>query len=714
MLAAWTSAGLYSGVGSRDEEDWVERSDEAEEEEDMVAQEGFWSANVKEMQRRTVQRDEEGKIVHKPVYSLSEVLSLSKQNYPHFQKMTYGVFMAATKLKHYFEEHPMKVVSEEPISEIMGNKDASGRIAKWAIQLSPYVPVYERRYAIKSQALADFLVDWAEMQYKPPEQKIEYWKMHFDGSKLKEGLGAGVVLTSPKGDHLWYVLQVHFRASNNVAEYEALVHGLKVAKEIGVHRIICYGDSDLVVQQCSGDWDAKDANMASYRFHVQNIAGFFEGCEFHHVPRAENEAADAFSKLGSSRQEIPPGIALAHLRTPSIKPSPESESIFVPESHIVPMDIDDGNPGTVPANPGTSGLKPEEAMLVDSMEIDVPVFTVQEAPTWVEPIKEFLINGTLPVDETESRRIQRRSKAYTIINGEVYKISVPVSSKGVWNRKKEKKCSWRFTKGSADTMPHPAGMGSTGPRHWKMQRIWFGNAMGARAKRGIIHTFLTRYRSGGTPCDPHRRATRRLCGPSLEGPGPAPSHSRLYRVGRSLPAGGFRRQHIRHARWDTSSTTTISPSTSEMAKDTIPSSSKWREETPVTYGDLSELKKKYDEIKSALEADLIGSFHGPAPMASDGRGSHLKARLMEWTCPPRPKNAPAPEAPNSSAFVVYKIGGDPSDYQFLQDAPKEIPHGYACAYVPGPWAPSNQVAIAGTSGQREERRRQTREANVAS
>ncbi|KAK1683076.1 hypothetical protein QYE76_043924 [Lolium multiflorum] len=322
----------------------------------------------------------------------------------------------------------MKVVSEAPISDIMGNKDASGRIAKWAIQLSPYVPVYERRDAIKSQALADFLVDWAEIQYKPPEHKIEYWKMHFDGSKLKEGLGAGVVLTSPKGDHLRYVLQVHFRASNNIAEYEALIHGLKVAKEIGALRIICYGDSDLVVQQCSGDWDAKDANMASYRFHVQKIAGFFEGCEFHHVPRAENEAADTLSKLGSSRQEIPPGIALAHLRAPSIKPSPESESIFVPESHVVPMEIDEGNRGLLRQtrgllNSGTTPV-PEEAMLVDSMDIDMPVFVVREAPSWVEPIKEFLINGTLPVDENESRRIQRRSKAYTIINGEVYKRSV--------------------------------------------------------------------------------------------------------------------------------------------------------------------------------------------------------------------------------------------------------------------------------------------------
>ena len=101
---------------------------------------------------------------------------------------------------------------------------------------------------------------------------------------MRTGLGAGIVLTSPKGDKLRYVLQIHFAASNNVAEYEALIHGLQLAKEIGIRRILCYGDSDLVVQQSSGDWDAKDANMASYRFLVQQLSGYFDGCEFLHVP----------------------------------------------------------------------------------------------------------------------------------------------------------------------------------------------------------------------------------------------------------------------------------------------------------------------------------------------------------------------------------------------------------------------------------------------
>ena len=93
--------------------------------------------------------------------------------------------------------------------------------------------------------------------------------MHFNGSKMKEGLGSGIVLTSPKSDRPKYALQIPFNASNNVTEYEALVHGLKLAKELGIQRILRFDDSDLVVQQASGDWDAKDANMASYRFFVQ-------------------------------------------------------------------------------------------------------------------------------------------------------------------------------------------------------------------------------------------------------------------------------------------------------------------------------------------------------------------------------------------------------------------------------------------------------------
>jgi ribonuclease HI len=184
---------------------------------------------------------------------------------------------------------------------------------------------------IKSQIIADFFAYWGEHQYLPLALDSTYWCTNFDGSKILGGLGAGIVFTSPKGDKLLYVLQIHFHALNNVAEYEALVHGLKLAKEIGIRRILCFGDSDLVVHQVSGEWDTQDANMASYHFYVQQLYRFFEGCEFHHVPRANNDEVDWLSKIGSTKQEILAGVSLELIRKPSIKPSLESGSIFVPE-----------------------------------------------------------------------------------------------------------------------------------------------------------------------------------------------------------------------------------------------------------------------------------------------------------------------------------------------------------------------------------------------
>ena len=98
-----------------------------------------------------------------------------------------------------------------------------------------------------------------------------------------------------------------------MAEYEAIIHGLRLAKEMNIQCILCFGDSDLVIQQTSGNWDAKDANMAAYRFFVQQFCACFEGCEFHHVPQALNETVDRLTKLGSRKQEIPPGVSLEHL-----------------------------------------------------------------------------------------------------------------------------------------------------------------------------------------------------------------------------------------------------------------------------------------------------------------------------------------------------------------------------------------------------------------
>ena len=163
---------------------------------------------------------------------MSEVLTESKQRYPHYQKIAYGVFLASRKLRHYFQEHPITVVSKTPLSDIINNSDATGRIAKWGIELAAFEITCKIRDTIKSQLLADFVADWTEIPDATPLPEPEYWVMHFDGSKLLNGSGAGVLLQSPTGDKLHYVLQIHFKATNNMAEYEALIHGLRVAKDL--------------------------------------------------------------------------------------------------------------------------------------------------------------------------------------------------------------------------------------------------------------------------------------------------------------------------------------------------------------------------------------------------------------------------------------------------------------------------------------------------
>jgi hypothetical protein len=232
-----------------------------------------------------VERKEEAQEygIQRPVYYVSEVLMESKQRYPHYQKLAYGVFLASRKLRHYFYDHKIIVESKAPLKDIINNSDAIGRVAKWGIELASFDIDYKPRTTIKSQALAEFMADWKEAQETTPIPEPEHWVMHFDGSKLLHGSRAGVTLKSPKGDELSYVLQIHFPATNNIAEYEALLHGLRIAKEIGVQHIMCCGDSDLVAQQVAGTYKAWNEVMAAYRDEVDEMTKSFLGYDIKHV-----------------------------------------------------------------------------------------------------------------------------------------------------------------------------------------------------------------------------------------------------------------------------------------------------------------------------------------------------------------------------------------------------------------------------------------------
>ena len=194
--------------------------------------------------------------------------------------------------------------------------------------------------------------------------------------------------------------------------------------------------------------------MTSYRFLVQQLSGYFDGCEFLHVPRNDNEQADALARIGTTRQAIPVGVALWRLLKPSVKPSPEYDSIFVPAPPgAVGSDLrtpeagagtSAGGPGTLDPGSGTAAVGPgtssRQQAAVDSNPpplgptalVQVVMVAVGEiaAPSWAQPILNFLVNKKLPSDEILARQVQRRAAAYTIVNKELVWRSVT----GVYQR----------------------------------------------------------------------------------------------------------------------------------------------------------------------------------------------------------------------------------------------------------------------------------------
>jgi len=107
------------------------------------------------------------------------------------------VVLARCKLRHYFHAHPVTVVSSFPLGEIVRNREAEGRIAKWYVEMMGETLTYAPRKAIKSQILADFVAEWTDTQLPPSQVQGECWTMYFDGSVMKTGAGAGLLFISP-------------------------------------------------------------------------------------------------------------------------------------------------------------------------------------------------------------------------------------------------------------------------------------------------------------------------------------------------------------------------------------------------------------------------------------------------------------------------------------------------------------------------------------
>ncbi|XP_074297336.1 uncharacterized protein LOC141628047 [Silene latifolia] len=171
----------------------------------------------------------------------------------------------------------------------MRKPELSGRLVKWSVHLK-----FEPRIAIKSQALADFVSDFSPTLQERADSEIltlseakgeQVWELHVDGASITKGAGAGLVLKSPQGELIIQAVRCEFKATNNEAEYEALILGLQLALELQISRIEVYGDSKLIVNHVNNVYTTKEPKMIAYLEMAKELKLRFASFHIQQIPR---------------------------------------------------------------------------------------------------------------------------------------------------------------------------------------------------------------------------------------------------------------------------------------------------------------------------------------------------------------------------------------------------------------------------------------------
>ena len=191
------------------------------------------------------------------------MLTPTEARYSAVEKAALAVIIAARKLRPYFDSHPVQVMTNLPLEKALQNFDASGRLLKWAIELSQFDITFKPRPTVKAQALVEFLVEVQGMGRQPASKDV--WEIQVDGSSAHHGSGAGILIIAPDGTEIKHAIRFAFSATNNEAEYEATVAGLQLAMAAGAERIKLQTDSQLVAQQVKGEREVREPSMVRYK-----------------------------------------------------------------------------------------------------------------------------------------------------------------------------------------------------------------------------------------------------------------------------------------------------------------------------------------------------------------------------------------------------------------------------------------------------------------
>ncbi|XP_074374593.1 uncharacterized protein LOC141715004 [Apium graveolens] len=263
----------------------------------------------------------------------------------------------------------------------------------WAVELGQFDLEYMPHTTIKGQALADFLLEFdseiddkalVALYHPHPEEVVDllqkeepphpWWILHVDRAVNNGEAGAGIVFVSPEGHHLMSAIHFKFYATNNDAEYEALINGLKIIQEMGVQNLIVKSDLELVVNQVNGRFQARGPRTKLYFRCTKKMIGKFKEVRLECVPREKNSNADALAKMGCQQEAVLLGSILLEIQE-------------------------------IPSIP------------------EVQVMQVDEAPkeTWMTSILAYIHKGTLPKDKFKARRFRYQAAKYVVYDEVLYK-----------------------------------------------------------------------------------------------------------------------------------------------------------------------------------------------------------------------------------------------------------------------------------------------------
>ncbi|XP_022854622.1 uncharacterized protein LOC111375929 [Olea europaea var. sylvestris] len=258
--------------------------------------------------------------------------------------------------------------------------DVSGRLLKWAIELEEFDIEFKPRPSIKVQALANFIAELTPRPQGPDgssSSSTGVWQIFVDRASNSSGSGAEIIIISPDTFiDIQCALRFEFEVTNNEAEYEAVIIAMELAINLKLENIKIYSDSQLVVGQIEGTFDRKDEPMSLYCSKVHNLQRKFKSCEIVKITRAENCKANALSRL-----------------------------VF--------MGID-----------GLDETVHVRIVTEPSINKTVSVMDIDNEPSWMDPIVDFIKHDNLPENPRAARSIRSKAPRYCMIEGILFRRSL--------------------------------------------------------------------------------------------------------------------------------------------------------------------------------------------------------------------------------------------------------------------------------------------------